>query len=67
MASSPTITLQKIAGDCIKSVRSIVPPENEEEAIELIVNIWNALAAQSAHSLKVGKSMSLMPLGMAFR
>ncbi|CAL1138105.1 unnamed protein product [Cladocopium goreaui] len=66
MASSPTITLQKIAGDCIKSVRSIVPPENEEEAIELIVNIWNALAAQSAHSLKVGKSMSLMPLGVLF-
>eukprot|EP00435_Cladocopium_sp_Y103_P022136 s1953_g5.t1 len=66
MASSSTITLQKIAGDCIKSVRSIVPPENEEEAIELIVNIWNTLAAQSAHSLKVGKSMSLMPLGVLF-
>ena len=24
----------KLSGDCIKSVRSIVPPENEEEAID---------------------------------
>ena len=32
--NSSTITLQKIAGDCIKSVRSLVPPENEEEAVD---------------------------------
>eukprot|EP00930_Biecheleria_cincta_P034372 TRINITY_DN23765_c0_g1_i1.p1 TRINITY_DN23765_c0_g1~~TRINITY_DN23765_c0_g1_i1.p1 ORF type:complete len:4302 (-),score=866.21 TRINITY_DN23765_c0_g1_i1:110-13015(-) len=66
MADAP-ITLRKIAADCIKSVRSVVSAEEGEEvAIELVTNIWNTLAVQTAHGLKVGKSMSLMPLGVLF-
>eukprot|EP00931_Biecheleriopsis_adriatica_P059470 TRINITY_DN3558_c0_g1_i1.p1 TRINITY_DN3558_c0_g1~~TRINITY_DN3558_c0_g1_i1.p1 ORF type:complete len:4293 (+),score=1112.20 TRINITY_DN3558_c0_g1_i1:173-13051(+) len=60
------ITIRKIAADCIKSVRALVSHEGEEEAVDLIVSIWAALGAQTAHSLKVGKSMSLMPLGVFF-
>jgi hypothetical protein len=59
-----SISLRKIAADCIKTVRSVT--ESEEEAVELIMNIWSATASQVNHSLKVGKSLSLMPLGVLY-
>lgn len=58
------ITLRKISADCIKTVRSVT--ESEEEAVDLVMNIWSATASQVAHSLRVGKSTSLMPLGVLY-
>eukprot|EP00929_Paragymnodinium_shiwhaense_P015769 TRINITY_DN123870_c0_g1_i1.p1 TRINITY_DN123870_c0_g1~~TRINITY_DN123870_c0_g1_i1.p1 ORF type:complete len:258 (+),score=46.41 TRINITY_DN123870_c0_g1_i1:172-945(+) len=59
------VTIRKIATDCIKTVRSAT--ESEEEAVELVLSIWNATVAHAAHSLRVGKALSLMPLGVLYQ
>lgn len=61
---SGTVTLRSIASFCTKTVRSVT--ESEEEALDLVTSIWNAIAAHAAYCLKVGKSLSLYPLGVLY-
>jgi len=63
-AGTPAATLRKVAEGCTRHVRALV--ETEEEAVDLVVGIWRSAAGQIAHSLRVGKSVSMMPLGVFY-